>query len=314
MLNIVVGLVLLVLILSIVGTATNLFFDIQEESAVKFRLKQLKEMKTKENVEFKELMDKLADKSNSSLMPRLKRLFPSIGKVDMAQLKRDLILANWDDTFTPESFIACVWALRVIGVCALPFGLIFTDTFRILIIIGSVVCIIGLEWWLNSSVKGVKDELFAEFPDFIRIVSGYLSADIPLVQSITDSIKYVGDAWEPILKTFVIDCENKSVDFALERLRSTVDLFEVKEFVSLVRLTLEQGGNAKDSFLDQADKIEELQKSQLVLKVGKRKMMGQMVQAPLLLVNMVIIAMPTIFQAIDMFTSGSGGMGMGMGF
>lgn len=308
MINIIVGIVLLFLILSIVNTATNLVFDFRDENATRFRLKQLKEMKVKENVEFKEIMDKIADKSNASLMPRLRRLLPSIGKIDMAQLKRDLVLANWDDTFTPESFIGCVWALRLIGVCAFPFVLLLTSgSVKIVGICVCVALLMGLEWWLNSTIKSIKDELFSEFPDFIRIVSGYLSADIPLVQSITDSIKYVGDAWEPILKTFVIDCENKSVDYALERMKSTVDLFEVKEFVSLVKLTLEQGGNAKDSFLDQADKIEELQRNQLVLKVGKRKMMGQLVQAPLLLINMVIIALPTLSQALEMF----GGTGKG---
>ena len=190
-----------------------------------------------------------------------------------------------------------------------PFGLIAVGKMKVVILILAAVCIFGLEYWMTSTVKSIKEELFAEFPDFIRIVSGYLSADIPLVQSISDSIRYVGDAWDPILKTFVIDCENKSIDFALERMRDTVDLFEVKEFISLIRLTLEQGGNAKEGFLAQADKIEELQKSQLIIKVGKRKMMGTVAQAPLLLLNMVIIAVPTVVQALGMF--GDGGMGGG---
>jgi len=279
----------------------NLLFDIQEQNISNLRLKQLRNMKAKEDIEFKEFMDMLARKSDVSLMPRLKRLFPTIGKIDMVQLKRDLILADWDDTFTPESYVSCVWALRVIGVCILPFGLIFSGGLKIALLITGAICIFGLEYWMTSSVKTVKDELFAEFPDFIRIVSGYLSADIPLVQSISDSIKYVGDAWDPILKTFIIDCENKSIDFALERMKNTVDLFEVKEFISLIRLTLEQGGNAKEGFLDQADKIEELQKQQLVMKVGRRKMMGTVAQAPLLLLNMVIMAVPTVVQALDMF-------------
>ena len=312
--SLVFGVVILILLLMIINSATNLFFDITDQNAKKFRLKQLQKMKEKENVEFKDIMDKIAEKSNASLMPRLKRLLPSIGKIDTVQLKRDLVLANWDDTFTPESFIACVWALRLVGIVVLPFSiLVLKNELRVIGAIIGVILLVGLEYWFNSSVKSVKEELFSEFPDFIRIVSGYLSADIPLVQSITDSIRYVGDAWEPILKTFVIDCENKSVDFALDRMKNTVDLFEVREFISLIKLTLEQGGNAKDGFLDQADKIEELQRNQLVLKVGKRKMMGQLAQAPLLLINMVIIALPTLAQALDMFSGGpmSGSMGVG---
>lgn len=303
------GIGMLFFILCIINTSISLAFDVHEQNISNLRLKQLKNMKAKEDIEFREFMDALARKSDSTIMPRLKRLFPSIGKVDMVQLKRDLILADWDDTFTPESFISCVWALRVVGIIMFPFGLIAVGKMKVVILILSVVCIFGLEYWMTSTVKSIKEELFAEFPDFIRIVSGYLSADIPLVQSISDSIRYVGDAWDPILKTFVIDCENKSIDFALERMRDTVDLFEVKEFISLIRLTLEQGGNAKEGFLAQADKIEELQKSQLIIKVGKRKMMGTVAQAPLLLLNMVIIAVPTVVQALGMF--GDGGMGGG---
>lgn len=303
------GIGMLFFILCIINTSISLAFDVHEQNISNLRLKQLKNMKAKEDIEFREFMDALARKSDSTIMPRLKRLFPSIGKVDMVQLKRDLILADWDDTFTPESFISCVWALRVVGIIMLPFGLIAVGKMKVVILILAAVCIFGLEYWMTSTVKSIKEELFAEFPDFIRIVSGYLSADIPLVQSISDSIRYVGDAWDPILKTFVIDCENKSIDFALERMRDTVDLFEVKEFISLIRLTLEQGGNAKEGFLAQADKIEELQKSQLIIKVGKRKMMGTVAQAPLLLLNMVIIAVPTVVQALGMF--GDGGMGGG---
>ena len=296
------GLCLLVLLLMIISTTVSLVFDIQEQGASKMRLRQLQNMKVKENVEFKEIMDLISKKGDSIIMPRIKMLFPSIGKIDRERLQRNLVLTTWDDTFTPETFISCVWTLRVVGCIALPFSLLcLNGELKIIGIAISVALLIGLEWWLNSSVKSIQDELFSEFPDFIRIVSGYLSADIPLVQSIQDSIKYVGDAWEPILKTFVIDCENKSVDTALENMKNTVDLFEIKEFISLIKLTLEQGGKAKDGFLEQADKIEELQRNNLILKIGKRKMMGTVVQAPLLLVNMVIISLPTLSSAMGIF-------------
>ena len=301
MLTIIVGIVLLIIVLMITNTIVSLAFDISEQGASKMRLKQLQGMKSKENVEFREIMNLVAQKGDSLVMPRIKQLFPSIGKLDREKLQRDLVLANWDDTFTPETFITCVWTLRVIGCLVFPISLIlFEGEIRIVMAAVGVALLIGLEYWLKSSVKAIQDELFAEFPDFIRIVSGYLSADIPLVQSITDSIKYVGDAWEPILKTFVIDCENKSTDTALENMKNTVDLFEVKEFISLIKLTLEQGGEAKDGFLEQADKIEEMQRNQLILKVGKRKMMGTMIQAPLLFINMFVIVLPTLMGSMDM--------------
>lgn len=309
--NLIFILCMVFLLVSLINNLINLFFDVKENNAKTKRLKQMKRIKEREELKFKDIMDKIADPTNRSVMPRLKRLFPSLGKIDLVALERDLKLITWDDTFTPESFIGAVWGLRCLALPILVVSLFFSGPPRVIGILVAVICIIGLEFWLKSSVKSIKEELFAEFPDFIRIVSGYLSADIPLVQSITDSIKYVGDAWEPILKTFVIDCENKSIDFALEKMKNTVDLFEVKEFVSLIRLTLEQGGNAKEGFLSQADKIAEMQKNQLVIKVGKRKTMAQLVQGPLLFINMVILALPTLAQAMDMFSGTGGGFTIG---
>lgn len=309
--NLIFILFMVFLLASLINNLINLIFDVKEDNVKAKRLKQMKRVKEKEELKFKDIMDAIADPTNRSIMPRLKRLLPSIGKLDLVALERDLKLTTWDDAFTPESFIGAVWGLRCIALPLIILSLFLSGPPKILLLVLSVICIMGLEFWLRSSIKAVKEELFAEFPDFIRIVSGYLSADIPLVQSITDSIKYVGEAWEPILKTFVIDCENKSIDFGLEKMKNTVDLFEVKEFVSLIRLTLEQGGNAKEGFLSQADKIAELQKNQLVLKVGKRKMMGQAIQGPLLFINMAILALPTLAQAMSMFSGTGGGFAIG---
>ncbi len=298
-------LVVILLLFSIGKNMINLLFDTIDDTAKQRRLNQFKKLKNSQELKSSSLLDNLADTTNKNIIPRLQRLLPGLIKLDYAKVKKDLEFVGWDDTFTPESFIGAVWGLRCIAVPMFLFGLVQSTPINIFFIVIAAAMAFGLEAWLKSSVKNLNDELFSEFPDFIRIVSGYLSADIPLVQSITDSIKYVGEAWNPILKTFVIDCENKSVDYALERMKNTVDLFDVKEFVSLIRLTLEQGGNAKDGFLAQADKIAELQKNQFVMKVGKRKMMGQIIQMPLLLINMVVLALPTLMNALDML-SGNG--------
>lgn len=296
--------VVLVLIFSITRSIMEIFFDSLEDNAKQKRLNQLKNIKFKEELQFKDIMDGVSDTTNKNIIPRLNRLFPGLIRFNYAEIKKNLEFIGWDDTFTPESFVGAVWGLRCISIPIFIFAFTQSMPVNVIIMVFGVACAFGLEYWVKSTVKSLNDELFAEFPDFIRIVSGYLSADIPLVQSITDSIKYVGSAWSPILKTFVIDCENKSVDFALERMKNTVDLFEVKEFVSLIRLTLEQGGNAKEGFLSQAEKIAELQKNQFVLKVGKRKMYGQVAQMPLLLVNMIVLALPTLMDALDMLGGG----------
>ena len=304
--NTIFALGVIFLLLSIINSFSNIFYDMIQSDAKSKRLKQMKSVKQNKNLEFKDIMDAIASPTNRSILPRLKRMFPSIGKVDHLQIDRDLRLIGWDDTFTPESYIGAIWGLRCIGAPVAIFSLTLGGIYKYVGFFIGAALIAGLEYWVHKEVKEKKQELFADFPDFIRIVSGYLSADIPLVQSISDSIKYVGDAWVDILRNFVIDCDTRSVDFALERMKNTVDIFEVKEFVSLIRLTLEQGGNAKEGFLSQAEKISELQKNQLVLKVGKRKMLAQATQAPLLLADMIILCLPTIRQAMDMFGEGGG--------
>lgn len=289
------------LLISIVKNFIELSYEYSTNNMKEKRLKQLKRIKTKQNTNMKDVMDFIAENSDKGLMPRLRKLFPTIGKVNLVQLERDLNLVGWDDTFTAETFVSAIWGLKFLSIIFFIIGILINDSIRLIFIGFGCMLLFGFEFYLKSEVSKVKSELIAEFPDFIRIVSGYLSADIPLVKSITSSIKYVGDAWNPILKRFVVDCDN-SVDYALERMKNTVDLFEIKEFVGLIRLTLEQGGDAKEGFLSQADKIEELQKDQMIIKVGRRKIMGQVIQLPLLLVNIVVIALPIMAQAMQMFT------------
>ena len=173
--------------------------------------------------------------------------------------------------------------------------------FKLVGIMFGVALMFGLDYMFKSEVKGLKQKLFSEFPDFIRIVSGYLSADVPLVQAISDSIKYVGPEWKPILQQFVVDCDTANVNTALNNMKENVDLFEVKEFVALVRLTLEQGGNVKEGFIAQAEKISEMQKNIMIIKVGRRKTLSTVIQGPLLLANTVILALPTVGNMIGSF-------------
>ena len=160
----------------------------------------------------------------------------------------------------------------------------------------AITAIFLMDFLYKSDLKSKNAILFSDFPDFIRIVSGYLVANMPLVQAIEESIKYVSEDWRPILSQFIVDCNSRGVDAALEGLRNTVNIFEVREFVALVRLTLEQGGDAKESFIEQADKVAEMQKDMFIIKIGKRKTMATIVQFPCLLITMAILALPVLAQ------------------
>lgn len=138
-----------------------------------------------------------------------------------------------------------------------------------------------------------------DFPDFMRVMESFLSAGLPFTKAVEESIKYVGPDWQPILKKFVVEADVKSVTEALDGLRDDVDLIAVREFVAMVRLTIEQGGEAKESFSRQADKIREMQQDAIAIKIGKRETMGVLLTFPLLLAVIAVMGLPVVGAMMD---------------
>lgn len=292
--NIVFIVGMMLLIFSIVKTTVDLVSGLFDNTMTKSRLKQFNKGVKKDDKSNFETVESLTEIIRVKWFPKLQKIMPSLKLDNLEQLEKQIKFIGWDDTFTAESYIATNIALKIVGVilfliCASMGGsLIFAG----LLFMG--VAFLLLDIMFKGEVKGKNELLFADFPELIRIISGYLTAGMDLVRSIEESIKYVSDEWKPILNQFMLDCNTKGVTAALDVMRESVDMFEVREFVSLVKLTLEQGGEAKESFAAQADRVADMQKNQFLIKIGKRKTMASMVQGPMLLCNMVVIALPTL--------------------
>jgi len=285
---------MLLLLFSMVKTTIDLISGVFDNTTTKSRLKQFNKGVKKDDKSNFETVESLTESIRVKLFPKLQKLMPSLRIDNLEQLEKDIKFIGWDDTFTAESYVATNIALKIIGVvlflvCSLMGGsLIFAG------LILMAVCFFMLDKMFKGEVKSKNELLFADFPELVRIISGYLTAGMDLVRSIEESIKYVSDEWKPILNQFILDCNTRGVTIALDTMRDSVDMFEVREFVSLVKLTLEQGGEAKESFAAQADRVAEMQKNQFLIKIGKRKTMASMVQGPMLLCNMIVIALPTL--------------------
>lgn len=278
----------LVAILSLFFLARSLFilfFSMENYNVHRKRLKQLQFNNKKEEADMNELIDKVTK-------PVIRHVLPKLKPRNSEQLERDLRMAKWDKFFTPIQFRALSLTLKIVGVLAGLF--LYSFVAPAIGLVWGLLLIFGLDFLLKNSKNNRKAKLIADFPDFIRITEGYLSANVPFSQAVAESIKYVGEEWKPILQNFVVECDVKSIDEALEGLRRDVDLFEVREFVALVKLTLEQGGSASESFNAQADKIREMQLDAMALKIGKRQMMATALQAPLLLSIMAIMGLPML--------------------
>lgn len=279
-------LIAILVIILVIFFSRNLFlmlFSMENYKIHKKRMKQL-QFNRKEDMDVAELVDKVTK-------PVITHVFPHIRPRKLEELEVDLRFAKWDKFFTPVQYRALNLLLKVVGVVAL---ILFSKESLFIGIIWFVLGFFAMDYLLRNSIKNRKEALLRDFPDFIRITEGYLTANIPFVQAVEESIKYVGDEWKPILKNFVVECEIKSVEEALDNLKKEVNIFETREFVALVKLTLSQGGDAKDSFTAQADKIRQMLIDQMEMKINKRKMMSTVLQAPLLLCNMLVIGLPTI--------------------
>lgn len=261
-----------------------LLFSLENYNIHRKRLKQLRFQKKKEDADLNELIDTVTK-------PVIRHIFSRFKPKRLDGLETDLKMAKWDKYFTPIQYRALNLLLKAIGIVAF---LLLSSQAMVIALIWLVALCFGMDFMFKNSIKNRKEKLIADFPDFIRITEGYLSANVPFAKAVSECIRYVGDEWKPILQKFVIDCELKSIDEALDNLKREVDLFEVREFVALVKLTLEQGGDARESFSAQADKIREMQMDMIAVKIGKRQTMGVILQAPLLLCNLLVFGLPTV--------------------
>lgn len=289
---------MLILLLSAAKTLIDLISSTLDSSVTKSRLKQFSKGVKKDSASTVDTINDLTASIRSDLFPKLQKLLPSLRIENVEQLDKDIKFIAWDDTFTAESYIATNLILRIVGVIL---GLLLATMGGYMIALGAIVfaaCAFLLDYMFKAEVKGKNEALFKYFPDLVRIISGYLVAGMDLVRAMENSVRYVSDDWKPVINQFILDCNTKGTTAALDVMSNTVNMFEVREFVSLVKLTMEQGGDAKDAFAAQADKVAQMQKDQFLIKISGRKTLATMIQMPMLLCNMAVIAIPTMITAL----------------
>lgn len=285
------GLMLVLVTLVFFFFVKNLFqllFNMEHDDIHKKRMKELNfdgiRIGESSDQETKAFLGKVTE-------PVVKYILPKIKYADSERLQRDLVFVGWDKFMNASQFRALDVILKAIGVIA------FLVLARVQVVIAAVWFVIpffGLSFFLKNSVTNKKDKMFGEFPEFIRLTQGYLVAEMTLVDAIENTIDFVGDEWQPYLKRFAINARIKSVRDALQIMQDEIDIFEVKELFSLIRVSLDQGIDIKESFESQTDKVRGMQLEVVMKKIEKRKMMGIILQGPLLLTIIIAFALPTL--------------------
>lgn len=270
-----------------------MLFSMQNHGTHKERLKQL------QRADQKEEQDSTAQLVNLLTKPIIMYILPKFKPRDTEQLEKDLKIAGWDKIMDPVQFRAMNILLKIVGFVAL------FAVYPISPVLSGVFFALGFflfGFLFRNSISEKKKALFNQFPDFIRIIQGYLMAGIPLTKAIEETIPYVGDDWKPILKDFLLNCNVYTVPDAIELLCHDTDIFEIREFFSLIKLNLEQGINVKESFESQSKKVGEMQMEVMLNKIGRRQMMSKLVQAPLLLCMFASAGLPTFYSMMTFTT------------
>ena len=265
----------------------SLMFSVDNHSLHKKRLKQLQfnnKRTSSDDMSSKEFIDKFTSPVVTHVLPRFKNLG------DMSKLERGLEMSQWNKYFTPTTFMAMDITLKILGVI-------------LFIVIAPFSWQFGAVWFFllfflfrllyNNSRNERRFKLLSQFPEFIRITQGFLTSNMPLPQAIESALPYVGEEWRPLLQEFVINTEVYSQNECIDILSNKVDIFEVRELWSLIKLNAEQGIDIKESFSNQADKVREMQLEVMMNKIGKRQTMSIAIQGPLLLTMILSFGLPT---------------------
>jgi hypothetical protein len=117
---------------------------------------------------------------------------------------------------------------------------------------------------------------------------------MPLMSALEKTFRYVNPEWQKLLEDFMVDFNTGSIELALENLKSSTDMFEVREFAVLLKLIIDQGGDLKDGFEAQVDGIKDMQRFLLEKRIAKRKTLAVLIQAPLLICIFIVFGLPLV--------------------
>lgn len=161
---------------------------------------------------------------------------------------------------------------------------------------------------LTATVKAVKSRLLSGFPDFLRITQGYLASGFTFKEALKNSIPFLSPQWKRFTEDLVIDMELLSPVEALRNLKEKVDLVEVREFVAITTLSLEEGGDVKMAFDIMAKNIDAMLKDIMDKKIEMRKKKAQMIQPILMILMLAVFILPLVPTMQKVLSSMKGSM------
>lgn len=284
--------------LMIVFVLLSLLFGNNSSSKQNARVKQFKKAenaghKIDPDVRKRQLIDAITS-------PITDTIFEIYKPKSIGSLERKLHVTRWSKFFTPKSFMA----LEIICVIvALPIWyLLFEESILFSSIIAFII-IFSPGLLLNNEYKNIMEDILYEFPEVIRVISGYLSAGLIMTKAFELTAQSAKPRWKKLLLDFVAICEAEGETEALDWIKNEVDSMEAREFFASVRLSISNGISADESFDKQAAVIQQMLDDIIKKKIEKRKILGTILQGPLLLLILLTFALPIIGSITDFFSA-----------
>lgn len=285
--------VLFVLSVGLFGwTLLRALLGLNVAKRVQRRMNQLNALDQKvldNDAQARQLIDAVSD-------PAIKYLFPRIKMKDSWEKNRDLKLLGWDKYFTAEKYTATNLTLKIVAVVAF----LLLSSFNLMIAtLWALVLGFIMDLFYFTQIDEKKNRLLMEFPDFIEVLEGYLSAGYDFVRA-TEAAIPVTKHWQSLLKEFAAIAQYENLETGFKYLYDMVDIFEVREFISILQLGVEQGLDMAENISHQTARIEELQSLAFTKKIANRQVMAVLVQGPLLLTVLVAFSLPTVTQMFSL--------------
>lgn len=261
-----------------------------------FRVHQVKKQEAKKtSVSDEEKKKQLVESLSKPLMSTV---FEHYKPRNSDLIRRKLRVTGWNKYFTPLTWAGIrIWAI----VGAMVFLWLLSAKSLPAAVVISIVIVKMPDLLLNNEYNNIRESLIMDFPETIRIISGYLSVGLVLQSAFEMTAKTAKPRWKKILNTFVNKCGTEGELEALSWIKEEVDIMEAREFFASVRLALEDGISPVDSFEKQAVIIQRLLDDAIQKRIEKRKLLGTVLQGPLLLLILVTFALPIVGTILDFF-------------
>lgn len=263
----------------------NTLFAINDYKNKRKRLSQLSGMDQHRKTDQEQLEELLETVTG----PVITHYFQKKKPKNLASIDRNLKLIGWDKYMDAERKVALTIVTKIIGLIV---GGLFALVSPFLGLLWGGLLMFLFDIGYSVTVQNKLEALLVEFPDFIETVESYLSADYDFERAVRETLPTT-DHWQPILREFLITCQYENLQSGLRQIHEMVDIFEVREFLSILQLGIEQGLDMRDNIAHQSSRIAELQDVAFAKKIANREVMAIVVQGPLLLCILLAFALPT---------------------